>query len=217
MATPLKNSSVLLGRRQGELKYDAARLVWLRPQLAPMSMDDGAANRQTHACSTRLRGVESIEDPIEMRRINTGPGIAHGHEDACLILLGADHKVPCPRLYRAHCFSSIQNEVQQDLLQLNAISLNGKQSIRKPGLDRNAAPEGHALCQYDHFVDCRVEIKTLLSRRRFLDLLPDAIDDVSGSICVANDTGECFPDLAHIRRSHLQKILGCPCIVTRAG
>src|SRR5215813_2535008 len=168
------------GVGQVELKYSTARLVRLRPQLAPMSMDDGAAYRQPHACSTGLRGVEGVEDLIEMRRINSGPGIAHGHEDACPVLLGADHQVPCPRLYRAHCFSSIQNEVQQDLLQLNAISLNGKQSVRKPGLDRNATPEGHALCQYDHFVDCRVEIKTLLSRRRFLDLLSNAIDDFCG-------------------------------------
>src|SRR5215831_19550234 len=105
MATPLKNSSVLLGRRQGELKYDAARLVGLRPQLAPMSMDDGAANRQPHACSTGLRGVEGVEDPTQVRRINARPGIAHGHEDACLVLLGADRHLSRPLLNRAHCFS----------------------------------------------------------------------------------------------------------------
>src|SRR6516225_2259969 len=61
------------------------------------------------------------------------------------------------------------------------------------------------------------EIKALLSRRRFLDLLSDAIDDVSGSICVRNHTRECFPDLAQIRRLHFQKILGCPGVVARAG
>src|SRR5262245_15418503 len=109
-----------------------------------------------------------------MRRINARPGIAHGHESACLLLLGADRQLSYARLHRAYCFSRIQDEVQQDLLQLNAISLNGKQSVRKPGLDRNAIPEGHAMRQYDHFVDCRVEIKTLFSRRRFLDLLSDA-------------------------------------------
>src|SRR6516165_8311792 len=71
------------GPRQRELKYSAPWLVRFRPQLAPMSMDDGAANRQPHACSTRLRGVESVEDPIEMRRIDARPRIAHGHKDAC--------------------------------------------------------------------------------------------------------------------------------------
>jgi hypothetical protein len=59
--------------------------------------------------------------------------------------------------------------------------------------------------------------KTLFSRRRFLDLLSDAIDDVCRSICVANDTGERFPDLVQVERLHLQKILGRPGVVARAG
>src|SRR6516164_585556 len=98
-----------------------------------MSLDDGAAYRQPHPCPTGLRGVEGVEDTIEMRWINAGPGIAYGHDGACPVLLGADHQLSCPLLYCAHCFSRVQNEVQQDLLQLNAIPQNRKQSIRKPG------------------------------------------------------------------------------------
>jgi len=48
-------------------------------------------------------------------------------------------------------------------------------------------------------MNCRVKIKTLLSRRRFLHMLTDAVDDVSNSIDVAKDATECFPDLAQIR------------------
>src|SRR5262245_55704717 len=55
---------------QCELKYGAAGLVRLRPQLAPMSVDDGPADRQPHTRSTGLRGVEGVKDPIEMLRIN---------------------------------------------------------------------------------------------------------------------------------------------------
>src|SRR5215472_3465678 len=92
---------------QGELKRSTARLVRFRPQLAPMSMDDGAANRQPHACSTGFRGVEGVEDPVEIHRINARPGIAHGHEDARLALLGADQQLSRSLLNRAHCFSCI--------------------------------------------------------------------------------------------------------------
>ena len=101
-----------------------------------MSLNDGAAYRQPHPCSTGLRGVEGVEDSIEMRRINAWPGIAYGHEGVCLALLGADHQLSNPLLNRAHCFSRVQNQVQQDLLQLNAIPQNRKQSIRKPGLTK---------------------------------------------------------------------------------
>jgi hypothetical protein len=55
-----------------------------------------------------------------------------------------------------------------------------------------------------------------LSEWRFLDLLSDAIDDFSGSIGVANDIGERFPDLAWVRPLHLQKILGRPCVIAAA-
>src|SRR5215813_10621422 len=163
-----------------------------------MSIDDGTAYRQPHPCSTGLGGVEGLEDAFEMRRINTRPGIAHGHEDACLVLLGADQQLSCPRLYRNHCFSGVQDEVQQDLLELNAISFNRKQYIRKLCTNRNAIPVGYALRQYKNLIDCRIKIETHHSRRRFLHLLTNTVDDVSGSISIANDTGERFPDLAHI-------------------
>src|SRR5215475_13217171 len=98
------------GTGQGKLKYGAPRLVRLHPQLAPVSMDDGAANRQPHACSTGFRGVEGIEDSIETRRINARPGIAHGHLGACLVLLRADHELSCSLFNRAHRFSRIENQ-----------------------------------------------------------------------------------------------------------
>src|SRR5262250_137861 len=107
-----------------------------------MSLDDGAAYRQPHPCPTGLRGVEGVEDSIEMRWINAWPGIAYGHEGVCLALLGADHQLSCSHLGCAHCFSCVQNQVQQDLLQLNAIPKDRRQSIRKPGPDRNAIPVG---------------------------------------------------------------------------
>src|ERR1043166_6396385 len=91
------------GTGYGELKDSAARLVRLRRQLATMSIDDEAANRQPHAGSTGFRGVEGIEDPIEMRRINAGTGIAHGHADACLVLFGADQQLCGAFFNRTHC------------------------------------------------------------------------------------------------------------------
>src|SRR5215468_8349963 len=93
---PMKRSRELLfDIGQGELKCSTARLVRLRPQFPSMSMDDGAANRQPHACSTGFRGVEGVEDPIEVCRIDAGPGVAQGHEDTGPVLLAADQQLSC--------------------------------------------------------------------------------------------------------------------------
>ena len=67
---------------QGELKGGAARFVGFRPQLATVSIDDGAAYRQPHAGSTGFRGVKGVEDSIEMPRINAPPRIPYGYEGA---------------------------------------------------------------------------------------------------------------------------------------
>src|SRR5215831_21161848 len=178
-----------------------------------MSVDDRAAYRQPHPCSTGLRGVKGIEDSIEMLRINAGPRIAYGYEGACLILLGADQQLSCPLLNRAHCFSRVQYQVQQDLLQLNAIPHNRKQSICKPSLDRNALPVDHALRQCNHFIGSRIEIKTLLSRRRLLDLITHPSDDVLSSVRVPYNASERFPSLIQAWRIHFQKAHPCTGVV----
>src|ERR1700745_2892731 len=111
-----------MGRGQGELKYSAARLVRLHPELAPVSIDDGPAYRQAHPSSTGFGGIESLEDALRLRRIDARPGIAHGHANACVVSLRADQQFSRSRFYRAHGFDRVEDQVQQDLLNLNTVS-----------------------------------------------------------------------------------------------
>src|ERR1700722_303153 len=77
--------------RQGEPEYGPARLIRFCPQTAPMGRDDGAANREPHADSARLRGVERLEHPLEMICVYPGTGVPHRHEEVIgLVFLGAD-------------------------------------------------------------------------------------------------------------------------------
>jgi hypothetical protein len=50
--------------------------------------------------------------------------------------------------------------------------------------------------QHNHLIDRFIGIKTMLSRWRFLDVITNPVDDVSGAIDIAYDTAERFPDLA---------------------
>jgi hypothetical protein len=86
------------------------------------------------------------------------------------------------------------------LLQLNAIPLNRSQLFCEAGLNQNSILDDRASCQHDHFIDRLVEIKTMLPRRRFPDVITDPVDNVSGAIGIAHDTDERFPDLAEVRR-----------------
>src|ERR1700686_4923489 len=150
--------------------------------------------------------------------INPRAGIAHCYEDAIrLVLLGADRQLSHPLLDRAHCFDSIQDQVQDDLQHLDTIRLNMRQSIRKARLDRDSIFDDYTLRQRNHVSDRLIKINTLLSRRSFLDVIPDAVEDLSSSIGIIYDAGERFADLAQIWRASVQEVRGRAGIVARGG
>ena len=186
---------------QGELKYRASKLIRIRPQPAPVRINDGPADRQPHFHSAGLRGVECLENALDTFRIDARPRIAHRHEDAiCPALLSADQQLSRPLVDRAQRFDRAQDQVQDNLLHLDAIPLNGKQPLREAGLNRDSILGNCASRQNNNLIDRLIEIKTILSRRCFLDLITDPTDDVSGSIGVAYDTAKRFPDLAEVWR-----------------
>jgi hypothetical protein len=90
-----------------------------------------------------------------------------------------DRQLSWPLLNRSHCFDCIRNQVQDDLLQLNTISLNGKRPLRKVGVYRDSILSNFASRQYGYFIDRPTEIKTILSRRCFLAVVADPVDDGS--------------------------------------
>jgi len=131
-------------------------------------------------------------------------------------LLGADQQLPWP-IDRAHCFDRVQNQVQDDLLQLNTIPLNGRQLLRRLQLERNTMSGDCAPRQFNHLGDRLIKIKAILSRRRLLYMSPDTVDDAAGSIGIAHDTPERFSDFAQIWRSLGQEIQSCSGVVACGG
>jgi hypothetical protein len=66
------------------------------------------------------------------------------------------------------------------------------------GLDRHAILGDCTSRQYDHLVDRLIKINSILSRGRLLDVITNPFDDVSGSIGIAHDTVNRFPDFAEV-------------------
>src|SRR5260370_1398325 len=80
-------------------------------------------------------------------------------------------------------------------VQLNTIAMKRKQSLSKAGLDRDAILHDCTPRQNGYLVDRRIQIKVMLSWRRFLDVIADAVDDLSSSIGIGHDAAERLPDL----------------------
>jgi hypothetical protein len=85
-------------------------------------MNDGSTDRESQTHSAGLGGVESLENAVPRFDINPGPGIAHRNEHTvCVAFLGANQQLSKSAANRAHCFDRVKDQVQNDLLQLNAI------------------------------------------------------------------------------------------------
>ena len=90
-----------------------------------MGGDDRTADRQAHPYPAGFRRVESVENALEILRINARAGIAHSDENRIgLRLFGADRQVSCARFDRTHRLGGVEDQVQRDLLQLNTIPFN---------------------------------------------------------------------------------------------
>jgi hypothetical protein len=71
-----------------------------------------------------------------MLRINSWPRILHGYYGiAGRTLVGANRQFSRALLNRAHCFHGVQDQIEHDLLQLNAIAANGVQPLNEAGVD----------------------------------------------------------------------------------
>jgi hypothetical protein len=105
-----------------------------------------------------------------------------------------------PSANPVHCFGRVQGQVQNDLLQLHTISLNGSQPLRQAGLDGNSILGDCASRQHNHLFDRLIEIKTMLSRRCFPDVVTNPVNDESRAVGIVYDAAERFPDLAEVWR-----------------
>src|SRR2546429_9722406 len=108
-----------------------------------MRFDYGADNRKSYAHALRLCREKRIEDILEIAGRYTGAGVANpdfcagarkvrGYAD--LALFGRRFG------YRLHC---IDNQIQNDLLQLNSITLHVQVSRSRAALEYDIAPVSH--------------------------------------------------------------------------
>jgi hypothetical protein len=108
-----------------EVKNGAPGQVGGRPQPAAMSFDDRTADRQPHPQTAWLRCVEGGEEVRETRRGQAWPRILHRDQHAIRFgLSSGDEQLSRPFRDRAHCLDGVDDEIEDHLLQLDAIALN---------------------------------------------------------------------------------------------
>ena len=138
---------------------------------------------------------------VHTLRVQPRAGIPHGDEHAVRgVSPGADPQFPRPLVDAAHGFDRIEDQVEDHLLQLDAIAFDERQVRRELGLQRDAMLQHFAAGQGDDVEDGLIDVEPSLARGRLLDEGTDPVDDIAGTPAVLDDTAEGLADLLQIGR-----------------
>src|SRR5262245_24470974 len=172
--------------RQREREGRSWTVVGLRPDTALMSFDDRTADEQADAHATTLRGVERVEQGLPVLGGNAGTGIADRQAHAIVPLwFGRDPDLPRAIVHGGHRVCGVAQQVQDDLLKLDAISGDHGKIVRQ------LYPHGDAMSlkivgrEREDLPGRLVEIERLEREVPFAEQGPQAGDDICGAVAVA--------------------------------
>jgi hypothetical protein len=92
-----------------------------------MRFNGGTADCQSHAHSAGLGGKKWLEKLVHLPGVDAHTRVLHGDYDLIRTLsLGCDNQLPLRLASGAYRFDSIQDEVENHLLQLDGIANDGR-------------------------------------------------------------------------------------------
>ena len=116
------------GKREGGTRA----VVRLCPEATVVSLDDGAADKQPDAHAVALRRVEGIEQAIRALAVEARASIPNSHADTIAVLsFGLNQQLPRAIVHVGHRVRGVAKQIQDDLLELNAIAGDGRQIVGK--------------------------------------------------------------------------------------
>ena len=171
-----------------------------------MTLDDGAADRQAHAQSVRLRRHEGIEDRFELVGRDSGAVVLNFDQHVrCAVQTCAHDQPPCAGgPGSVHGAEGIDHQVQHDLLQLDTVASDRADVRRQIEVDRDVVHIRVAVRHPLDHADGLVHINAGHPLRRAVALHHGAqsADDFAGALA----------DLAHVgqRAAHFLDVeIGC--------
>src|SRR5690349_23478557 len=105
-----------------------------------MTLDDGTTDGQADSHTAALRRVERVEDSLKALWVDAHSDILYAQARAIVAVdFSRDHEVPRAILDAAHRVRGVQQQVQDDLLELDAIACDRWEAIGKPRTQNHAA------------------------------------------------------------------------------
>src|SRR5205823_3933245 len=114
-------------------------IVWLCPETAVMSFDDGAADGEADTHAVAFRCVEGVKQLVHALGVDAHAGIPHAHtHTVAFVPFGSDQQLPRAIVDTHHRVGGVAEQVQDDLLELDSIAGDGREIVGELRLKSDA-------------------------------------------------------------------------------
>ena len=130
-----------------------------------MSLNDRAADREPDTHTAAFGGIEGLEQPLEILKIDADAGILNAETQVFFSFsLGSDQELPGAIFNTSHRVGSISEQVEGDLLQLDTISDDGGEILGEFRTENYPIPLKIAQRQRNHLSGGLIQIQHLQSK-----------------------------------------------------
>src|SRR3984957_11037236 len=130
------------------------------PKSPGMVFDNGTADRKTHAKPPRFCGVKCRKDILDTFWMYPDAGVTDNHHYFPLFAsLRLNDEFTCPPLHGGHGVGRIQDQVEENLLYLDAVTEHVWQVRMQLQAQRDALLFDAAFCHHNDLADGLVQIQ----------------------------------------------------------
>ena len=160
-----------------------------------MRDDNCAAYCQAEPQALRLRGKKRIENALQVRGWDATTLVVDGHTNAASVPPRcAHHEYTLRRSAVGHSAASVHDQVQENLLKLYPIAVNGRQVKRKVAVYSHSIAPQIGMRQPKRILNQLVQVERLILRFSLLEQLAQAVDDLGSAPIVFDNV---LKDVAH--------------------
>ena len=170
-----------------------------------MSLDDRAADEQPDAHAAALRRVEGIEQLVHALTVEPDAGIPDDHTHTVAILpFGSDQQLPRPIVDVDHRVRGVAKQIQDDLLELDAIAGDDREIVGELRLKNHAISLKVAQRQRNDLSRGLVQIQRLQRELLLAEQRTQPRDHIRGAVAIANRAPRGFARTVDVWRIGIQ-------------
>jgi hypothetical protein len=169
-----------------------------------MTLDDGSADREPDAQAVRFGRVIRLENPLNRGRVEAGTRVLNRNDGVRRITHGSNGEIARAVDRTAHRLYRVDDQIEHNLLQLDAVSPDQGERIGEVGGDGHEIVDGFAVGQLDHLGDRLVEPAVIGARRCLSHHRANAAQDTGGSVAVSQNPVDGLPHTLDVRRRPTQ-------------